>query len=675
MKRYEMLFRPLKIKNMEIPNRTGMPSMHLHYTPGGEMTDKFIAFYRERAKGEVGLIVIGGCSINKTAGGPILVGLEDDRFIPGLKKFTDEIHRVSETKVAAQLYHAGRYAFSFLIGEQPVAPSAVASKLTRELPRELTVEEIKQLEDDFASAAYRAKRAGFDAVELLGSAGYIISQFLSPLTNLRNDEYGGSLENRARFGVEVIKKVREAVGEDYPIIWRQGGSDFMRGGNTSKDIAEAVKFFAEAGVDLINVTGGWHETHVPQITGAVPRAAFAYLAQGIRKATGKPVIISNRIASLDLAEQLLKTGWGDMVNFGRPLIADPYLVKKAKEGRLEEIRPCIACNQLCFDAVFMGQEVGCTVNPYTGRETELTEETITPAEVSKKIVIIGAGAGGLSAAVTAAKRGHKVVVFEKRNEIGGQLDVAAAPPDKREFARLIDYYKNQVKALNIDLRLNTEANVDEILKEQPDEIVVATGGTPIIPPIPGVDSPSVVKAEDVLRGNAILGEKIVIVGGGAVGVDVALYIVDKTQINGEQTKFLLKWEAEECDRVIELLQKSFKEITMIEMLDTIGKDIGKSTRWVALKELVKAGVRMLTRTKALEINDDGVIVENPEEGKYKIEADTIILAVGYKPNNGLVEELKSRFQEEKIHIIGDARKVRKLPDAIHEGFNIALKFS
>ncbi len=673
MERFKILLSPIRIRKMEIPNRAGMPSMHLHYTPGGEITEKFIAFYRERAKGEVGLIVIGGCSIDKTAGGPILVGLHDDKFLPGLKKFTDEIHRVSETKVAAQLYHAGRYAFSFLIGEQPVAPSPVPSKLTKETPRELTVDEIKKIEDDFAEAAYRAKRAGFDAVEILGSAGYIISQFLSPLTNLRNDEYGGSLENRARFGVEVIKKVREAVGEDFPIILRQGGSDFMRGGNTSRDILEAVKYFAEAGVDLINVTGGWHETHVPQITGAVPRAGMAYLAQGIRRVTGKPVIISNRIATLDLAESLLRNGWGDMVNFGRPLIADPYLIKKAKEGRVDEIRPCIACNQMCFDAVFLGQEVGCTVNPFVGKENEMTDDTLPPAEKQKKIVVVGAGAGGLSAAITAAKRGHKVVIYEKKEKIGGQLEVASAPPDKKEFARLIDYYRGEVERLKIQLKLNRPATPEDIISEKPDEVVIATGGIPIVPPIKGVDLPLVVKGEEVLRGEAVLGEKIVIVGGGAVGVDVALYIVDKTQINGEQSKFLLKWEAEDCERVKELIQKSFKEITIVEMLDSIGRDIGKSTRWVALKELSRAGVKMLVKTRAVAIEEDGVVVESEAEGRYKIPADTVVLAVGYRPENSLYEQLKEKFGDH-IHLIGDARKVRKLPDAIHEGFKIALKF-
>ena len=666
---YKMLFKSIKINNMVIPNRSSMPPMHLHFTPGGEMTEEFIAFYRERAIGEVGLITVGGCTIDDTAGGPLFVGLEDDKFIPGLKKFTGEIHKVSETKVAAQLYHAGRYSFSMLIGKQPVAPSPIASKFTGEVPKELTVEEIRQLEDDFANAAYRAKISGFDAVEILGSAGYIIPQFLSPLTNIRTDEYGGSLENRVRFGVEVIQKTREAVGSDYPLIIRQGGSDFIKGGNTSKDILGIVKFFADAGIDLFNVTGGWHETRVPQITGSVPKAAFSYLATGIRKASGKPVIISNRLSTPEIGEELLRKGLGDLVNFGRPLIADPYLIKKAKEKQEENITPCISCNQMCFDAVFRGEPVGCTVNPLAGKESKIK---IEKAEKKKKLVVIGAGPGGLEAAITAASRGHDVTVFEKKEEIGGQIEVAAAPPDKKDFYNLIPYYKNQIKRYNINLKTGIEPTKDDILKENPDMVVISTGGTPITPPFKGVDLPIVVSAEEVLKGDAILGERIVVIGGGAVGVDVSVTLAEVGKISGDTTKFLLEFEAEDCERLTELVTKGSKEITIIEMLDKIGKDIGKSTRWVALSVLRKAEVKMLTRTKALEIQEDGILVENEKEGQFKIPADTIVIAVGYKPNNALYEDLKETF-DGKIEIIGDAKKVRKLPDAIQEGFEIGIK--
>ena len=663
---YKMLFKPIKIKNMEIPNRSSMPSMHLHFTLGGDMSDEFIAFYRERAIGEVGLITVGGCTINDTAGGPILVGLEDDRFIPGLKKFTEEIHRVSETKVAAQLYHAGRYAFSMLIGKQPVAPSAVASRFTGELPKELTIKEIHQLENDFADAAYRAKISGFDSVEILGSAGYIIPQFLSPLTNLRTDEYGGSLENRIRFGVEIIRKTREAVGEDYPLIIRQGGSDFVKGGNTSKDILGIVKFFADAGIDLFNITGGWHETRVPQITGSVPRGAYSYLATGIRKASGKPVIISNRLTTPELGEELLRKGLGDMVNFGRPLIADPYLIKKAKEKQEKNITPCISCNQMCFDAVFMGQRVGCTVNPLAGKEDTIKVEKTAE---KKKLVVVGAGPGGLETAITAASRGHEVTIFEKQEKIGGQIEVAAAPPDKNEFYSLIPYYENQIKRYNINLITGETATKDDIVNEKPDLVVIATGGVPITPPFKGVELPIVVSAEEVLKGEAVLGDNIIVIGGGAVGVDVSVTLAEVGKISGDTAKFLLEFEAENCDRVTELVTKGSKNITIIEMLDRIGKDIGKSTRWVALSLLRKGEVKMLTRTKALEIQEDGILVENEADGQFKIPADTIVIAVGYKPNNSLYDELKDSFKG-KIEILGDAKKVRKLPDAIHEGFEI-----
>jgi len=667
----KFVFKPLKIKSMEIENRIGMPSMHLNFTPNGEVSDKIISFYKERAKGGVGLIVIGGCSINDTAGGGHLIGLHSDKFIPGLKRLTEEIHKTSQTKIAAQLYHAGRYASSFFIGKQPVAPSPIASKLTKEIPKELNISEIKEIENDFANAAYRAKISGFDSVEILGSAGYLISQFLSPLTNIRKDTYGGSLENRARFGIEVIKKVREAVGDDFPVMIRQGGSDFVRRGNTAAEILEAVKLFSKAGIDLINVTGGWHETHVPQIAGVVPNAAFAYLAYGIKKATGKPTIISNRVSTIELAAKLIRDGWGDMVNLGRPLIADPYLVNKAKEDKIKQIIPCISCNQLCFDAVFNGKEVGCSVNPTAGREIYY-QDGIKKADKIKNIAVIGAGAGGMSAAIYAAKRGHRVTVFEKKEKIGGQLHVASAPSDKKEFANLITYFENEAKRLNIKIITNAKVKADDILKTNYDEIIVATGAKPIIPNIENINFENVVKAEDVLSGKAALKDRIVIVGGGAVGVDVALYILEHSRINGEQATFLLRWEAESCDRIKEMTTKGFKDITIIEMLDSIGKDIGKTTRWIALKELAFSNVKMLTNAKAKRIEKDGIIIEDKDAKERKIHADTVVLAVGYKPENQLYNLLKEKLGD-KVHIIGDAEKVAKLPDAIHTGFKVATE--
>jgi len=661
----KFLFTPIKVNSMELSNRIAMPSMHLNFTKNGEVTDRFIAFYRERAKGGVGLIVVGGCAVNTTAGGDMLIGIYDDRFLSGLKRLTETLHRAGDTRIAAQLYHAGRYAMSAFIGTKPVAPSPVASRLTGEVPHELTVEEITRIEDDFAEAAARAKKAGFDAVELLFSAGYLVSQFLSPLTNRRTDQYGGSLENRARFGVEVIRKVREAVGGRFPVIIRQGGSDFVKGSNDSATILEAVKLFAEAGVDMINVTGGWHETRVPQIAGAVPHAAFAYLAYGIKKVTGKPTIISNRIPTPHLAGALIRDGWGDLVNMGRPLIADPYLPQKAREG--QPIRPCIACNQMCFDAVFTGKPVSCTVNPFASRELEFGSEELSKAKDRLKVVIVGGGAAGMSAAITLAERGHHVVVYEK-DAVGGKLQAAAAPYDKRDFLRLKEYYTRMAERLGVEI-IGREATVDAIKKEEPDRVVVATGSKPVVPPIDIESEP--LFAEDVLLGRVAVGDSVVIVGGGAVGVDVALYLLERSTINGEQTKFLLKWDAEGVERIRHLAVEGFKDITIVEMLPDIGKDIGKTTRWIALKELKDAGVRMLTNTKVIAIRQGCVVVETPS-GKAELQADTIILAAGYRSENALADKLKDVFGG-AVYVIGDAERVGKLPDAIRAGFELGLR--
>ncbi len=664
------IFEPLRVKSMEIPNRVGMPSMHLHFTPNGSVTDKLVNFYRERARGGVGLIVVGGCSINDTAGGSMLIGINDDKFIPGLKRLTSEIHRVSETKVAAQLYHAGRYAYSLFIGKQPVAPSPIPSKLTGETPHQLTVEEIRAIEDDFAEAAYRAKRAGFDAVELLFSAGYLVSQFLSPLTNRRSDDYGGSLENRARFGIEVIGKVREAVGDYFPIIIRQGGSDFVRGGNTSDEIIEAVKLFVGAGVDMINVTGGWHETHLPQIAGAVPKAAFAYLAYGIKRATGKPTIISNRIDTLRLAGELIRDGWGDMVNLGRPLIADPYLVKKWKEK--ENIRPCIACNQECFDAVFEGKEVGCTVNPFVGREGLFEGEKLPLCGKSPLVVVVGGGPAGMSAALFAARRGCRVVLFEAESGLGGKLKAASAPYDKADFSKLIEYYSAELDRLGVEIRLGVKASVDGIKALKPDSVILACGSVPAVPDIDGIDSDNVVMAEDVLLGRVKLADRIVIVGGGAVGVDVAIYILEHSRINGEQARFLLTWEAEECEKVKRLSSMGFKSVTIVEMLDRIGADIGKTTRWISLKELSRAGVKMMTSMRVERIEEDGVIAVSENGDSVKIEADQVVIATGYRSSDNQKDEFLEAFGDNLINV-GDCKSVRKLPDAVAEGFEAALR--
>ncbi|MBE9547170.1 MAG: NADH:flavin oxidoreductase, partial [Proteobacteria bacterium] len=386
----EALFTPIDIGNLKLKNRIVMPAMHLNYTPDGEVTDKLIAFYEERAKGGAALIIVGGCAVDEYGGYLNMIGISDDRFIPGLKRLTDVVHRHGAL-IASQLFHGGRYIHSSFIGRSPVAPSPIASGLTREEPREMTIEDIKYTTDSFARAAERAKEAGFDAVEIIGSAGYLITQFLSPITNKRTDEYGGSFENRMRFGLEVAGAVRNAVGKDFTVLIRLGGNDFMPGGNTNREIRLFAAELEKCGIDAFDITGGWHESRVPQITMGVPRGGYTYLARGVKKVVSKPVISCNRINDPFLADKIIREGSADMAGFARGLIADPEMPNKARNGRLNEITPCIGCNQGCLDNVFVMKPIECMVNPRAGRE--LDAPPISKTETPKKVMVIGGGPG------------------------------------------------------------------------------------------------------------------------------------------------------------------------------------------------------------------------------------------------------------------------------------------
>ncbi|MEJ2661484.1 MAG: NADH:flavin oxidoreductase, partial [Desulfobacteraceae bacterium] len=382
---FNRLFEPIIINKMELRNRIVMPAMHLNYTSDGSVTDKLVRFYEERARGGVGLIIVGGCLIDEWSGGITMIGLHKDEYIPGLQTLTGACH-AHGAKIGAQLYMAGAYAHQVFIRRQPLSSSEHRSRFTKDVAKAMSKEEIDMVINDFATAASRAKQGGFDQVEILGSAGYLISQFLSPVINHREDEYGGPFENRMRFGLEVIRAVRDAVGSDFCVGIRLAGNDFVPGSHTNKESAMFAKACQEAGVDMINVTGGWHETRVPQITADLPRAGFAYLARGIREAVTIPVAVSNRINRPEIAEELLQEGFGDLVCLGRPTIADPELPLKTMEGRSEEVRSCIACNQKCFDHVFQLKPVGCLVNALAGEEYKVS---IKPAASPKKVLVVG----------------------------------------------------------------------------------------------------------------------------------------------------------------------------------------------------------------------------------------------------------------------------------------------
>jgi len=658
-----LLLEPITIGPLRLPNRIVMPAMHLNYTMGGEITDQIIEFYRARARGGVGLIILGGCSIDPAGGGPYLVGMDDDRFIPGLARFVKET-RIGETKLCAQLYHAGRYAFSMITRQQPIAPSPIAPQYyNRETPREMTLDDIVQVQQAYAQAARRGVQAGFDAIEVLASAGYLITQFLSPAANQRADEYGGSLKNRARFGCEVIRQVKEAIGPQTALLVRMAGADFVPGGMTNPEIAQAAKLFVAAGAQCINVTGGWHESRVPQITMSVPEGAYTYLAAGIKRAVDTPVIASNRLGDPYLAGQVLAKGEADLIAMGRPLIADPELPRKLQHGNVELIRPCIACNQGCFDHVFAGLPIQCMLNPQAGFEAE---REIKPARRQKKIVIVGAGPGGVEAARVAAQRGHQVVLFEKSLHVGGALWQAAAAPGRQDFWRYIEFLEWELELAGVDVRLECEADLKMIKEEKPDLVIVATGAIPVTPGfVRQATHPHVVLAEDVLAGRAPVKGDSVIVGGGSVGAETALFIAHLDAIDPEVAAFLLIHDAETPERVKELLTTKHRKITICDLLPGIAKDLGRSTRWTVLQDMRRFGVEQYKNTEVVAINEQGVLVK-ADGREIMLPCQTVVVAVGYRSQNELAGKLAEAGLPYKT--IGDAQAPRKVMEAVHEGF-------
>ena len=662
------LLEPISLGPVELKNRVVMTAMHLNYTPNGLVSDQFIDFYVERARGGTGLIVVGGAEINDQSSGiDLMLSIKDDSFLPGLKKFTDAIHE-TETKVAVQLYMAGAYSFCTLKGLPALAPSEFISYFTRQKTKAMTIDDIRKVQDDFVQAARRAEKAGFDAVEILGSAGYLICQFLSPKTNKREDQYGGSLENRMRFGLETIAAVRNAVGKNTALLVRVAGNDFVPGSHTN---IESKIFAAEAekeGADCINVTGGWHESRVPQITMDLPQAGFVYLARGIRESVTVPVVGCNRINDPIIAEEVIKEGVADLVGVARGLIADPEFVKKTREGRVSEIRRCIACNQRCFDHVFMLQPVGCMVNPRAGKE----KSTIYgPAVERKKLLVAGAGPAGCEFASIAAERGHQVILCERESTIGGQVLWAAEPTGKHDFHYLFDYYQAALSKFGVDVRLDTEVTPEFVSREKPDLVVVATGAVPFKPPIEAVEAPNVYQAWDVLKGKAQTGKDVVVVGGGSVGLETAIWLAEKGTLSPEQLYFLTLHQAETTETLRELMLNGVKDVTVIEMARKMGQDVGASTRWVIMKELDMRHIKLITQAKMKEIGENFVVHTDADGNDVTIKSDSVVLAMGSRPKNSLGKSLEEAGFN--VRIIGDANRCGKIGNALDDGFVLACQ--
>ena len=659
------LFEPISINKTELKNRFCMTTMHLNMCREHEVTDQLCAFYAERAKGGVGTICIGFVTVDEISGMATNVGGHHDRFIPGLTKLASAI-KDNGARAVAQINHAGRQIYSMLLpkGRKPVGPSAIKSNMTGEIPHELTEDEILEIIENYGRTTERCIKAGYDMVELLMGTGYIVSAFLSPLSNQRTDKWGGSEENRMRFGLEVLKSVRKAAGPDYPIMARINGNDLIPGALGSGPHIRFAQALDQEGIDALCINVGWHEARIPQITMGVPRCNYAYLARRIKENVNVPVIASHRINDVDDARFLLETGYCDMIGMGRGLIADPYLPQKAQEGREDEIISCIACGQGCFDHVFLLKSIECMVNPEAGHELD---GPIEKADKAKKVAVVGGGPAGMSAALALNKRGHDVTLFEKEGELGGQLYLAAAPQGREEFANLIFDYETQLAVANVEVVLDHEVTVSELKDGGYDTVVLATGAKPIMPPIPGADGDNVIQAWDYLSGNVDAQGKVVIVGGGAVGVETALDLAEVGTLPADTIKFLLIHDVEEPAELKRLAIHGTNKVTLVEMLPKIGKDIGKSTRWTMVGDLSRYGVDVLKNSKVLEINSEGVVIQN-KDGKKTLPADVVVMAVGSQSYNPLQKELEDSGID--VHVLGDAGKVALAFDAVHSGYKI-----
>lgn len=663
------LAKEIKINQMTLKNRIVMPAIHHVFTPDGSANDKFKEYYYKRAEGGVAMIIVGGCRFDDYGAPDGMMSLRSDDLIPGWKEFTKGIQDRG-SKIAVQLYHAGRYSrqSNLPAGELAYAPSAVYSKYTRETPKAMSIDEINQVIKDLGQGARRAKEAGFDAVELLGSAGYLISQFLSPITNLREDSYGGSFENRCRFALESIQEVRKVVGSDYPVIMRIAGNDFMKGGNTNKEAVEFAKVIESAGIDAINVTGGWHETKVPQMPGEVPRAGFAYLAKSIKDEVKVPVLSSNRYSHPMDGELVLALEMADIINYGRPLIADPELPNKLLSGRVNEIRQCVGCNQGCLAKTFFGQPIECTVNGFVGREHEITNEKTS---TSKNILVVGAGVAGMESAKILKERGHEVTIWEKGSKVGGQLHLVSAPPGKEEFYCLVENLKNDMKRLEIDIVFNKLATKENIMSSKFETVILSVGATPRKIKLPNDQGEiPVVTAAEILNQEYIAGKNVVVIGGGSVGCETALYLSEEASLSKEQLMFLMVHDAETPQKIGELLNKSNRNVSIIEMQKRIGAGFDPGTGWPVFKQLKRLGVKQYTLSNITEIIEDRVVFE--KDGEIMTEkADTIVLAVGSISNNELYDSLKEEIEE--LYTIGDANEIGKVMSAMKQAVDLAVK--
>lgn len=670
---YPHLHAPLDLGFTTLNNRVLMGSMHVGLEEVANGFERMAAFYAERARGEVGLIVTGGIAPNERGrpmqGGAMLV---NEREAEQHRKVTQAVH-AEGGKIAMQILHFGRYAYH----RDLVAPSALRAPINSHVPHALTADEVEQTIEDFVRCAALAQHAGYDGVEVMGSEGYLINEFVAERSNQRDDEWGGSYANRMRFPVEIVRRTRERVGPNFIIIYRLSMLDLVEGGSTLAEVIELAQAIEAAGATILNTGIGWHEARVPTIATKVPRAAYAWVTKQVMGRVGIPLITSNRINTPEVAERLLAEGCADMVSMARPLLADPDFVRKARQGRADEINTCIACNQACLDHTFGGKITSCLVNPRACHETELV---IAPTAARKRIAVVGAGPAGLSFAVTAAQRGHAVVLFDAAAEIGGQLNIAKQVPGKEEFYETLRYYRRQLELHGVEVRLNTRVQASDLAGQGYDEVVVATGIQPRIPDIEGITHPKVLSYLDVLRDKQPVGRRVAIIGAGGIGFDVGEYLTHEGESGAlAPAKFNDEWgidtayeqagglraaQVQAPKRQVHLLQRKTSKV---------GDQLGKTTGWIHRTSLKARNVGMSAGVAYDRVDDAGLHVTIDGSATQVLEVDHIVVCAGQEPLRSLYDALVTAGQS--AHLIGGADVAAELDAkrAILQGTTLAAR--
>jgi len=665
---YPHLSKPLDLGFTTLPNRLLMGSMHVGLEEVDNGFERMAAFYAERARGGVALIVTGGIAPNERArpmhGGAMLT---TEAEAAHHRIVTDAVHHEGG-KIAMQILHFGRYSYQPTL----VAPSAIKAPINPFTPHALTTEEVAQTIDDFVRCAGLAQSAGYDGVEVMGSEGYLINEFIAARTNQRDDEWGGAYENRIRFPVEIVRRIREKVGSNFIIIYRLSMLDLVEGGSTLDEVIQLAKAIEAAGATIINTGIGWHEARIPTIATKVPRAAYAWVTQKLKGHVSIPLVATNRINTPDVAEQLLADNFCDMVSMARPLLADPLFMRKAEQGKADEINTCIGCNQACLDHTFGGKITSCLVNPRACHETELVNVKLDKA---KRIAVVGAGPAGLSFATTAASRGHDVTLFDAGAEIGGQFNIAKQVPGKEEFYETLRYFAKQITLTGVKLRLNTLVTADEL--NAFDEVVLATGITPRTPEIDGVTHPKVLSYLDVLRDKKTVGKTVAIIGAGGIGFDVAEYLSHSgTSPSLDPKKFFAEWGVDTSYQTVGGLTEAeiempARQIFLLQRkVSKVGDGLGKTTGWIHRTGLKNRGVHMFAGVTYNKIDDAGLHVTIDGQQKT-LPVDNVILCAGQEPRRDLQAALEAAGKT--VHLIGGADVAAELDAkrAINQGTRLA----